>query len=320
MAENETTKADDMAERVRATLSGQPPKQDVTTSGDEKQKPDPEAVSTRSGVGSGQTNPSQDPALAAAPASVVRGVPAGTGTFSGATNPTVPNLARTVGKASAEVNAEVGEIKQQTAAGEVVGTEDPLKARAARPAPLTTVSAPAFRTGSIADRLKAIDSTLQAAEDENARVRSSDIALMRAQKDELERYEAMNVGGAPILMPRARLLDASYAKEKNPDFNYRWLNITDAGKVGARRADGWERVSEDEGGIQLGEEMALFRIPKQHHNRLRQGLRNRQERSFDQPKKQFEASLNDVAKYLRDKHGIKLTDKQIRDRINNSDE
>lgn len=317
MAEDQSKTTDEMAERVKATLAGQPPKQDSDQrTAAEQQKPDNQASSTRSGVGSGQTNHSVNPTVGT-PSSRPP-VSTGTGETSGATNPTVA-VAQGAGKASAEVNAQVGIIKQKTASGEVVGLEQ-LGRQVVNEMPRPVLSAPAFRAADAQNRIKAIDKTLKASEDEDARIRTSDIALMRAQRDELERHEATRVSGAPILMPRSRLLDASYAKDKNPDFNYRWVNITDGGRVGARRADGWERVPEDEGGMQLGEEMALFRIPKEQHARLRSGLRARQEASFSEPKKQFEASLDDVARMLREKHGIRLSDRQIRERINNSDE
>lgn len=310
MADNQTELADKLRQ---LTTKGEPPKVENDSPSREVQKPESEARSTQaSGIGSASAS-----APTAAEVASKTGQPrstVGAGNSVSATNP-VPTMAAPQGEAEKEVNAEVGTLKQQTADGKVVGYEDPTQ----KPAATRRLEAPAIRTSDIGKRIEAIDKTLKDTEDESSRMRTSDLALMRAQKEELERHERQRVSGAPILAPRTRLLDASYAQEKNPDYHYRWVNITDGSKVSARKADGWTRVPEGEGGAQLGDEMALFRIPKDHHRMLREGFRARQEQSFGAPKQQFEASLDEVAKLLRDRLGIKLTDRQIRERIDNSD-
>lgn len=175
------------------------------------------------------------------------------------------------------------------------------------------VGAPAVAGSAIRDRIKAIDKQLQAAEDEGIRARRDDIVMLQAQKRELEEREAREVYGAPVLAPKTRLLDASFAEQKNPEYHYRWLNVTDPSRVSARMAVGYEPVPVEEGGMQLGTEMKLFRISKDYYLGRTKHLRKEHEAQFKAPDKQYEQVVEEVVKRLRDQFGIKISEKQLQD-------
>lgn len=173
------------------------------------------------------------------------------------------------------------------------------------------LSPPAVRTSSVQERIKRIDEALKAAEDDESMARSDDLTLLRAQKQELEQIEARTVAGGNVLAPRSRLLDASDAQEKNPDKHVRWINTGDASRTTARQADGYSKLSEEQGGKKVGN-LELFAIPKQQYAARVAGVRQRSAASFAEPQQQFEASMSEVAKFLRDKHGIKIKDSDLR--------
>lgn len=175
------------------------------------------------------------------------------------------------------------------------------------------VGAPAVQSNAIRERIKAIDAQLKAAEDEGLRARRDDIVMLQAQKRELEEREAREVYGAPVLAPKTRLLDASFAEQKNPDYHYRWLNVTDPSRTSARMAVGYEPVPADEGGMQLGNEMKLFRIPKDYYLGRTKHLKREHEAQFKAPDKQYEQVVEEVVRQLRDRYGISMTEKQIQD-------
>jgi hypothetical protein len=176
------------------------------------------------------------------------------------------------------------------------------------------IGAPQVAAGNaIRERIKAIDAQLKAAEDEGLRNRRDDVVMLQAQKRELEEREAREVYGAPVLAPKTRLLDASFAEQKNPDYHYRWLNITDPSRTSARMAVGYEPVPADEGGMQLGNEMKLFRIQKDYYLGRTKHLKRETEAQFKAPDKQYEQVVEEVVRQLRDKYGISMSDKKLQD-------
>lgn len=79
----------------------------------------------------------------------------------------------------------------------------------------------------------------------------------------LERLEGKFEGGAASLSPKEQLLNSEEAKKQNPDSNVRWLSLRNKEKLDVRMEEGYEKIPESEGGRQLGDSMALFRIPRQ---------------------------------------------------------
>lgn len=98
--------------------------------------------------------------------------------------------------------------------------------------------------------------------------------LTQQQIRALERLEGTFEGGAVSLTPKERLLDAREAQEMHPDKHVRWLSLRNKEKMDARIEEGYSKLSEEEGGRQLGDSMALFAIPRE----LRDARVKRQER------------------------------------------
>lgn len=87
--------------------------------------------------------------------------------------------------------------------------------------------------------------------------------LTQQQIRALERLEGKFEGGAASLSPKEQLLNADEAKKQNPDSHVRWLSLRNTEKLDARMEEGYAKIPESEGGRQLGDSMALFRIPRQ---------------------------------------------------------
>ena len=89
--------------------------------------------------------------------------------------------------------------------------------------------------------------------------------LTDQQRRALERLEGTFEGGAVSLTPKERLLDARDVQEQHPDKHVRWLSLRNKEKMDARMEEGYAKLSEEEGGRQLGDSMALFAIPRELH-------------------------------------------------------
>jgi len=91
---------------------------------------------------------------------------------------------------------------------------------------------------------------------------------------------------------------------KNPERVSRLVNIKDPQKVASRKADGYVRVPESEGGVQLGDELALFSAPKRVREERVARQQEVNEARLGQHKTEMYHAVEAVAKEMRDKHGI----------------
>lgn len=125
-------------------------------------------------------------------------------------------------------------------------------------------------------------------------------------KKKLERIEAKEIFGAPSRLPKEMMLDASDAQEKHPDLHLRFVNIKDPNKAAGRLAEGYRRLSDEEGGRHLGDELALFGISREVVERKREIQRQRNEMLLTQYKHEMEGAVEAVARELRDRHGVNV--------------
>src|SRR5215203_2047415 len=86
-----------------------------------------------------------------------------------------------------------------------------------------------------------------------------------AMSAQLAHIEAQVLSGAPDLTPKDVLLDLSDLVAKNPHLHYRWVNIRAPGKADTRRTNGYLRLPADEGGREVGGELAIFVTTKRLH-------------------------------------------------------
>lgn len=128
---------------------------------------------------------------------------------------------------------------------------------------------------------------------------------LKAKADQIERTTGMS--GAIPNMPKQRLMDARDLQAQHPDKRIRWLNLRNPDKVAGRIAEGYVRISGDDGGRHLGDDYATFAIPVAEYNRrIAENERLGKER-LKAYKTEFERTAESVARVLRDKHGIDVS-------------
>jgi len=123
----------------------------------------------------------------------------------------------------------------------------------------------------------------------------------------LRREEEKTVPGARVRTPRQQLVDARTVQAKHPDKHIRWVNIKDPQKVEERKNDGYVRLTSEEGGKSIGDQLALFAIPKEHASQRRREHAERAEMLLNAHKHEVRAAAEAAAKNLRDTTGIKVS-------------
>lgn len=132
-------------------------------------------------------------------------------------------------------------------------------------------------------------------------------AELEKLEKELKRQEEISIAGAAVLTPKQSLLQVPASSKnhpKNKDYHLRWVNMRDPQKAQNRKVMGWERVPESEGGATIGDEYALFRIPKQRREAIVAGFEAENKRRLQQHERDLENEAEAVARVLKDKFGI----------------
>lgn len=137
------------------------------------------------------------------------------------------------------------------------------------------------------------------------------IEALKEARAAADRLEATTVPGARLLTPKEQLLDASDVAAKHPGKHLRWVNIRDKSKAETRVREGYVRLSSDEGGRHLGDEMALFGLPREVAERKQAELRRLNEERLTAHEREYEATVEGVARVLRDRYGVKFNTDRI---------
>lgn len=127
----------------------------------------------------------------------------------------------------------------------------------------------------------------------------------------LNHLEAQQLSGAPTLTPKDVMLDLSDLKKQHPDKHFRWVNIKSPGAADMRRVNGYIRVPESEGGRQLGDELAIFACSQGNKDRQLANHKRLNEARLLAHKADVEKIADDIARELRDKHGIKVNAERL---------
>jgi hypothetical protein len=136
------------------------------------------------------------------------------------------------------------------------------------------------------------------------------ISTEQALKNAAE-LEAKLIPGAPTRTPRAKMLEAPEAVALNPDKGLRWGNIRDPQKMETHQMDGYKRLTSEEGGKQLGNELVLIGIPKQlAEARIAEQKAINAER-LTAHVRTMESAAEGIARELRDKHGLNIDPKRL---------
>ena len=134
---------------------------------------------------------------------------------------------------------------------------------------------------------------------------------LRAQQAQLNRIEEKEVPGVRVRTPRARMLDARDVQKKHPDKHVRWVSIREDEKAESRKEEGYQRLTSEEGGKQIGKELALFAIPRE---KAVERIEEQQERNamlLDAHKHEMRREVESAARYLRDNKGFSVDPDKI---------
>lgn len=123
----------------------------------------------------------------------------------------------------------------------------------------------------------------------------------------LREKENRTIPGLQIRTPRQRLLDAREVQAKHPDKHIRWVNIKDPEKAEARKESGYTRLTSEEGGKQLGDQMALFSIPKEQADQVRKDIADENQARLDAHKAAMRRAAEEGSRALRDKAGLNVS-------------
>lgn len=137
-----------------------------------------------------------------------------------------------------------------------------------------------------------------------------------AIQEKLAREEAKTVPGAPVLTPKAMMLDASAVeKALGPDTHVRWVNAKDPNKVAVRQMEGYRRVSESEAPegarVALGDEMVLMATSRERYDARVAAQKEENRRRLKSHKSEMERMADNVARELRDNHGISVDPRRL---------
>lgn len=127
----------------------------------------------------------------------------------------------------------------------------------------------------------------------------------------MKRMEAIQVPGAPNRLPKELMLDASDAIARHPDKHLRWVNIKDPQKAMSRQLEGYTRLTSEEGGRTIGNELALMSIPKEKYEARIDAQRKRNRELLVAHKAEMKKVVGDVARSLRDEHGVQVDEKRL---------
>lgn len=128
---------------------------------------------------------------------------------------------------------------------------------------------------------------------------------------ELNRTEKKtgNSGAVPNTL-KGDLLDLSEIEAKHPGKEIRFVNVTNVDKVARRIKNGWSRLSEGDGGKQIGN-LAVFVCDKAQVANLRAAKNERHKNLLVQFKAEDHAMAERMSKVLRDRHGIDIDPKRL---------
>lgn len=114
--------------------------------------------------------------------------------------------------------------------------------------------------------------------------------------------------GAFVRTPKQQMLDASDIAAKHPELHLRWVNIRDTNKARSRQLEGYSSEPLGKDAIKLGDELALMAIPRALAEQRRAASKQAAEERLRDNRDEYQAAVETVARFLRDKHGLRSAD------------
>lgn len=136
-------------------------------------------------------------------------------------------------------------------------------------------------------------------------------AELKAAIEAAKRMEKTTGNGGMIPnAKKASLRDASDAQTKHPDLHLRWCKLNNTMTMANHSQKGYQRLPEIDGGREV-DGQALFWVTKERHAQLVSDDKIKREGWLEARAQDFDRDAEKIAKYLRDKHGISVSDKQL---------
>jgi len=136
------------------------------------------------------------------------------------------------------------------------------------------------------------------------------VSQILALREQLKKQNEARFSGAAPMATATMLLDKSEAERLNPEHRVRWVSLKNAQKAIMRQASGYERISAEEGGRQVGD-LALMRLPAEEHARRVERIKMLNRDRLSVHNKEAEQMAEAIAKELRDRHGISVSAEKI---------
>lgn len=128
----------------------------------------------------------------------------------------------------------------------------------------------------------------------------------------LKVQEGRSIPGVYTREPKQAMLDVpKEVIDRHPDKHLRWVNIKDPQKAESRQMDGYVRLTPEEGGRQLGSELALFAAPKASVEARKAFQEKRNRELLTAHVGEMEQAAQSLARELRDQHGFDVNEKDI---------
>lgn len=107
--------------------------------------------------------------------------------------------------------------------------------------------------------------------------------------------------------PKQLMLDASEVqmRPENKDRRIRWINVGNDAKALTRKANGYQILSEKEGGRRVGN-LALAYLPRKEYDRRVAEVKKANQDRLKSHTREMQEMAESVARVLRDKHGIEM--------------
>lgn len=125
-------------------------------------------------------------------------------------------------------------------------------------------------------KARELEAKIEADASRQSREKSAHRHNLDAQLADLRHLEGLRTGGANAMTPMGEVMRRPIveASAKNPDLHYRWIDESKEGRVAQVQQLGYVKISEADGGKQLGKS-ALYGIPRERHGELEAAKRMR---------------------------------------------
>lgn len=132
---------------------------------------------------------------------------------------------------------------------------------------------------------------------------------VKALSEKLRKAEAQNLSGAAPRSPRSSTLDIRELQAANPDWHYRYVNMTDPQKVRSRRNRGYVPVDDAEAKahnaeVRAGNELVLMKLPKDEYDRRERELKEINKQRLKAHQSEATKVAEAIVRELKDQHGL----------------